>query len=307
MSIVIFTQGLRKQLFQQLAFLLALADAIQTSTTVLGNVHEHDYTMCCLQLYILQFGILFKTSLLMFVGGLVLHIVWYLCTPKTPYVLLSICMGIPLVCISASIAFGTADVYCTSNFDYHYASSGGRTSYVAFLCVFFAPLYLQFMILLVCVIAVKIKLSHMRITTASVELVLHRLMLYPVVFIATLIPSTLFIVFEYLLGHPLLIMELLTAFCVSINGFIVGSVYIRYQKKFPPGIRNVLRMLCGWCLLDEASLLEDPPLLAGSSVSSVTFSGDGSQSQSSVYVWDSTASSSCGDVALLSAEGGAGV
>ena len=281
MGNVIFTKGLRHQLFQQLAFLLALADVIQVSVTFIGDYGNSeydsgdDYVKCCIQNYTLQFGVLFKSSVALFIGGVVWHIVRFLKSPQYLYFYLSFCVILPICCVCLSILFNTADVHCTQDYQYEDESDAGQTSYLVLLGVFFAPLYIQLAVLVVAVIAVKVKLSHMEISNPGVELVLRRLMLYPLIFIFSLMPATLLVLFQFLLGRKVLLLELMTGFFVSINGFLVGSVYIRHQRKYPSCVEQLLVRMGGWFLEEGPSRRDGQPahIGAGSTFSAITFSG----------------------------------
>jgi uncharacterized membrane protein YgcG len=313
MGNVILTDGLRAQLFQQLAFLLALSDVIQTQATFYGdygdfrNDDRDGYKKCCVQNYTLQFGTLFKTCILVFIGGVVWHIVRYLRSPKHQYAILSCSIIFPILLTLISIFFRTADVYCSENFEYSEESASGQTSYLMLLALFFAPLYLLLLTLVVCCVAVKIKLSKMQIGNPGVELVLRRLMLYPLVFLLSLIPATLLAIFQFVLGYSVLVLELLTGFFVSFSGFLFGCVYIRHQKKYPERVEHLLRLL-GGCLLDGlgeggGGRLEAPLLSAGSSFSAVTISGTGTGgtgTESGGSGWTSRSSVTAGGGSSLS-------
>ena len=98
------------------------------------------------------------------VRGVVWHIVRFLKSPQYLYFYLSFCVILPICCVCLSIFFNTADVHCTQDYKYEDESDAGQTSYLVLLGVFFAPLYIQLAVLVVAVIAVKVKLSHMEIS-----------------------------------------------------------------------------------------------------------------------------------------------
>jgi hypothetical protein len=293
MANVIFTEGLLVQLFQQIALMLAISDVIQTSPTFLGDYGDYrnseraSYTKCCIQNYTLQFGVMFKTSILVYIGGIVWHIVKRLSVPNQKHYLLGCTILPPIIFTSVSIVFQTADVYCVESYDFSEESSERQLSYIMLVGVFFLPLYIQLITLMLYCFAVKVKMSRMQICNPGVQLLLSRMMLYPIVFLLALAPATLTLITQFVLDRSLPALDMVTGFFISFNGFLLNFVYIHHQKQFPHVVMAVWQWLGLSCLPTTNSSTAQEPLLTDGATLSFVYRSSTSSSNLS-FITNST-------------------
>eukprot|EP00603_Paraphysomonas_imperforata_P006253 CAMPEP_0114423148 /NCGR_PEP_ID=MMETSP0103-20121206/5993_1 /TAXON_ID=37642 ORGANISM="Paraphysomonas imperforata, Strain PA2" /NCGR_SAMPLE_ID=MMETSP0103 /ASSEMBLY_ACC=CAM_ASM_000201 /LENGTH=181 /DNA_ID=CAMNT_0001591789 /DNA_START=630 /DNA_END=1178 /DNA_ORIENTATION=+ len=98
----------------------------------------------------------------------------------------------------------------------------------------------------------------MKITNPGVKLLLWRMLLYPMLFLLTLIPATLTLITQFAMDKSFLALNSMSGFFISFNGFMFNMVYFYHQKQFPPIVMDTL-LLMGWLptIVVQEPLLND--------------------------------------------------
>jgi hypothetical protein len=226
------------KVFHQLSALLALFDLISTSSWFFGSRDRNNYTICSLQEYMLQGGMIFKgvTSILIcYLSHVVVHT---LSVPTRKQVYLSFLCAVVVgsIIIIIAIIFRSGRIFCT-NLDH----PGGLMIYI---CTTLAPLFCCAIINLTLYIRMllHIQLPDQFATDRQKVLLLdtvRKLRIYPALFSIFLIPEMVAFVL-LLFGVQSHMLFIICAATISSMGTAVAFNYLFLQRGLYQTLSDVI-------------------------------------------------------------------
>jgi hypothetical protein len=226
---------------------MALFDLIGTSSWFYGVKYEEPYLTCAIEEYMLQGSFLCKAATTVVVCYVSMQAVNNMQIPSTGKSLsiLAVAVLIALLCLTGSMLFHTAEIFCTDDFK-KFKSWDYNSNMMGYLLFNTLPLYgcvfTDLVIYFVLLLRVQ-KIGNNRMYTADSDenklfIVVKRLLFYPMIFSLLLLPEAGMVLISLFVGRTIRPILYISAAAMGLNGAIISLHYF-YHQNMLPDLRHV--------------------------------------------------------------------
>jgi len=230
---VLSCEKLKRQRYHQYSSMLACWDIVQCGSWLIGPKYDNPYTVCSIQEYMYQVGGMYKSITIVVISVSIFYIILTSKTPAPNIIKrgIALAFAVGTMCLLASMSIHTAHIFCDiesrESADFIDNSKAVHTQRLAYVFTFVLPIYVCFMLNLICTVYTAVLLSFKSSNTLLP--LLRPLLPYPVILSIALIPSGTYFFTVLSTGNASAVHGHMSALGISCSGIFFNLAYIYYS------------------------------------------------------------------------------